>query len=168
MRNWPFAYAALNNPKKYEQVAGEVGVAPLPSWEGRAPVSVLGGHILVISAFSKNPAAALQLADYLSSTEVVKQDATDFSLAPALVDLWKDPEVLKALPASADLKSAIFNAKVRPVTPNYADVSAAISKNVNRALRRSLDPQTALTTANDEMQQALDDVYHSSLSDGGG
>jgi multiple sugar transport system substrate-binding protein len=159
MRNWPFANAALDNPEKFPHVAGHVGVAPLPSWEGHAPVSVLGGHILVISAFSKNPAAALQLVDYLSSAEVIKQDATDFSLAPPLVDLWKDPEVQKALPAYADLRSAIFNAKSRPVTPNYSEVSAAISKNVNRALRGSLDPQTALATANDEIQQALADAY---------
>jgi multiple sugar transport system substrate-binding protein len=159
MRNWPYAYAALNDRTKYPDVAGNVGVAPLPSWQGQAPSSVLGGHILVISAFSKNTAGALQLVDYLSSAEVIKQDATDFSLAPALVDLWNDPQVQKSLPAFSDLRSAIFNAKARPVTPNYADVSEAISKNVNRALRGSLDPQSALATANDEMQEALDEAY---------
>jgi multiple sugar transport system substrate-binding protein len=156
MRNWPYAYAALNNSNKYPSVAGHVGVAPLPSWQGQRPVSVLGGHILVISAFSKNTAGALQLVDYLSSPAVIKQDATDFSLAPALADLWDDPQVQKALPAYGDLRSAIFDATTRPVTPNYPDVSAAISKNVNRALRGSLDPQTALATANDEIQEALD------------
>ena len=162
MRNWPYAYAALNDRKNYPAVAGNVGVAPLPSWEGQAPTSVLGGHILVISAFSKNTAGALQLVDYLSSAAVIKQDATEFTLAPALVNLWRDRQVQRALPAFSDLRSAIFDAKTRPVTPNYAEVSAAISKNVNRALRGSLDPQTALTTANDEMQEALDDAYRSS------
>jgi multiple sugar transport system substrate-binding protein len=159
MRNWPYAYAALNNPNKYPDVAGHVGVAPLPSWQGQRPVSVLGGHILVISAFSKNTAGALQLVDYLSSPTVIKQDATEFSLAPALADLWDDPRVQKALPAYNDLRSAVFDAKPRPVTPNYPDVSAAISKNVNRALRGSLDPQTALATANDEIQEALDKAH---------
>ena len=161
MRNWPYAYSALNDRRNYPDVAGNVGVAPLPSWQGQAPTSVLGGHILVISAFSKNTAGALQLVDYLSSAEVIKQDATEFSLAPALRDLWRDRQVQRALPASNDLRSAIFDAKARPVTPNYAEVSAAISKNVNRALRGSLDPQTALTTANDEIQEALDDAYRS-------
>jgi multiple sugar transport system substrate-binding protein len=157
MRNWPYVHAALNK-KEYPKVAGKVGVTPLPRWEDRAPVSVLGGHILVISAFSENPGAALKLVDYLSSADVVKQDAIDFSLAPALVDLWQDRDVQHALPAFSDLKSAVEDAKLRPETPNYPAISEAIHKNVNRALN-GLAPEDALEAANDEMQQALDDAY---------
>ncbi len=158
MRNWPYAYAALQDPVEYPKVAGDVGVAPLPRWNDRAPVSVLGGHVLVVSAFSDNPAAALKLVDFLSSADVLKRDAAEFSLAPARQDLWDDPEVQKALPAFSDLKSAIFDAKSRPVTPNYQAVSAAISKNVNRALRGQ-PPDEALELANDEMQRALDEAF---------
>jgi multiple sugar transport system substrate-binding protein len=157
MRNWPYAYVSL--PAKYPKIAGHFGVAPLPSWNDRAPISVLGGHILVISAFTEHPGAALKLVDYLSSRQVIKQDATEFSLAPSLLDLWEDPEVERALPAFDVLKSAIFTARSRPVTPEYQAISAAISKNVYRALRGSLDPETALATADDEMQQVLDDAY---------
>ncbi len=158
MRNWPYAYAALQDDEAHPGVAGAVGVVPLPSWGTRAPVTVLGGHVLVVSAFSDNPAAALRLVDFLSSAEVVKRDAIEFSLAPALVGLWDDPEVQRALPVFDDLKRAIFTARSRPVTPNYEAISAAIYKNVNRALR-GVPPEEALEAAQDEMQQALDEVY---------
>jgi len=129
----------------------------LPTWSDGPPASVLGGHLLVISAFAENPGAALTLVDFLSSPQVMKQDATEFALAPALTALYADREVQAALPAFADLKAALDSAQVRPVTPNYQAVSDAISTNVNRALQGSLDPREALATANDAMQQALDE-----------
>ena len=155
MRNWAPVYAALEDRRGYPKVAGSVGVVPLPSWGGGPPVSVLGGHVLVVSAFSRKPAAALKLVDFLSSAQAVKQDAIDFSLAPALVDQWEDPEIQKALPIFGDLKSAVFNAKSRPVTPNYSAVSRAIYTNVNRALQGYQEPQDALKQADDEMRRAL-------------
>jgi multiple sugar transport system substrate-binding protein len=156
MRMWPYAYAELQNPAKFPQAAGKVGVAPLPSWAGRTPVSVLGGHMLVISAFSKHPDAALKLVDFLSSAEVLKRDATEFSLAPALLALWNDQQVEQALPASAALRDAIFHARSRPVIPNYPEVSRAIYENVHRALRQDVTPEAALRQAQFEMQQAID------------
>ena len=159
MRNWPYAYALLDDHAAYPKVAGHVAVAPLPTWDSGPPVSVLGGHLLVISAFTKNPGAALKLVDFLSSAGIIRQDATDFSLAPALASLYRDPKVQQALPAIGDLEDAIFAARSRPVTPNYQEISDAISTNVNRALQGSLSPREALASANDAMQQALDEVY---------
>jgi multiple sugar transport system substrate-binding protein len=157
MRNWATSYAELKGGK-YPNIAGEVGVAPLPHWDGNAPVSVLGGHVLVIPAFSRNPGAALKLVDFLASRQVLKQDAVEFSLAPARVDLWDDRDVQQGLPAFAYLKSAIQTARSRPITPNYPAVSAAIYNNVNRALMRHQSPEDALDQADYEMQRALDQI----------
>jgi multiple sugar transport system substrate-binding protein len=159
MRNWPYAYTALQTSKVYSKNKSNLGVAALPSWKGRPPATVLAGHNLVISRFSQNPAAALKLVDYLSSPTIVRQNAIDQSLMPALVALWQDRKVQRALPAFARLRDAIETAKPRPVVPNYQAVSQAISTNVNRALRGDLSPEAALALANDEMQQALDSAY---------
>lgn len=157
MRNWPYVSAKLDNPKAYPEVAGRVGVSPLPLWQGRSKrASVLGGHILVISAFTKNPGAALALVNELSSRKVIERDAVDFALAPALADLWKDADVRRALPAVDDLHREIVNAKLRPMTPVYDQISQIISSQVNRALQRKLDPDNALRNANILVQQALD------------
>jgi multiple sugar transport system substrate-binding protein len=159
MRNWPYIYRKLKDGKKYADVVGHVGVSPLPRWDTRKPASVLGGHILVISAFTKNPGAALKLVDYLASRAVIKRDATEFGLAPALDDLWKDSDVQAALPAFEDLKRAIYRAKPRPITPNYQKISQAIYTNVNDALTGDITPKEALDAANDAIQQALDEAY---------
>jgi multiple sugar transport system substrate-binding protein len=159
MRNWPYVYRKLENGRTYADVAGHVGVSALPRWGGRKPASVLGGHILVISAFTKNPGAALKLVDYLSSRAVIKRDAVEFGLAPALADLWNDPDVQAALPVFGELKRAIYNARPRPITPNYQKISQAIYTNVNDALTGDITPAEALDAANDAIQQALDDAY---------
>jgi multiple sugar transport system substrate-binding protein len=164
MRQWPYAFAALQDAKAYPKAAGHFGVAALPRWEGQSTsASVLGGHVLVVSAATKNLTGALNLVNFLTSKDIIKRDATDFSLAPALSDLWDDPQVQQALPASGDLRTAIFGARTRPVTPNYQAVSEAIYKNVNRALSGALRndplPADALDTANYEMQKALDIAY---------
>jgi multiple sugar transport system substrate-binding protein len=164
MRNWSYAYTKLK--RKQYPVADHFRVAPLPRWNGQPRVSVLGGHILVISAFTKHPGAALKLVEYLSSPAVLKQDAIEFSLAPARSSLWDQKPVQRALPAFKSLRTAIETARVRPITPNYDKVSKAIYENVHDALQDratpdGVDPGTALAAGDQDMQQALDDAYRS-------
>jgi multiple sugar transport system substrate-binding protein len=85
----------------------------------------------------------------------MKRSAIESSVAPTLTDLWDDPEVQRKLPSADDLEDEISHATLRPKVPNYQDFSAAIYKNVNRALRGSLTPKKALTLANLQMDQAL-------------
>jgi multiple sugar transport system substrate-binding protein len=153
MRNWPPYMKQLldQNPS----LADDVATAPLPSWSGGGRGSVLGGHILVIPRLSKNRGAALAAVDFLSSAKIVKRNAITFFLAPALREVWEDPDVRRTLPSYAALKDEIFNATLRPRVPNYQAVSSAIYKNVNRALRGELTPERALALANAQMNQAL-------------
>jgi multiple sugar transport system substrate-binding protein len=119
------------------------------------PRRSLGGHNLVISAFSKNPEGAVKLIDFLTSPEIIKLNAAEFSLAPTLAATYDDPDVKKALPFAAELKQAVEQAKSRPVSPVYSQVSAAIYKNVNAALAGEMSPEEALKRADSEINQAL-------------
>jgi multiple sugar transport system substrate-binding protein len=152
MRNWPYAFALGNEAK---EVKGKFEVAPYPTFEGGGKAGILGGHNLVISAFSQNPEGSVALIDYLTAKEAIKRDAAEYSLAPTLVETYDDPEVKKALPFSDELKQAVEQAKSRPVTPVYNGVSQAIYKNVNRALSGQAEPQAALEAAQEEIDQAL-------------
>ena len=154
MRNWPYAYARVL--KRNPRLKGKIGVARLPGWKGGASASVLGGHIVVISAYSKNPGAALKLAGYLTSSSIIERDAVRFGLAPALTALWDDPAVAKALPAFQALKAAVFGARLRPSVSDYQSFSSAIYTNINRALTRETSPGVALDAADDRIQQTLD------------
>jgi multiple sugar transport system substrate-binding protein len=151
MRNWPYAYAIGKDNKD----APKFEVAPFPEFEGGGKAGILGGHNLVVSAYSKNPGGALALIDYLTNKESITRDAVDYSLAPVLESVYEDPAVQKALPFADQLKQAIAQAKSRPVSPVYTQISAAIYKNVNEALSGKTSPEDALKTGQSQMEQAL-------------
>jgi multiple sugar transport system substrate-binding protein len=150
-RNWPYAFAI----GKANKDAPKFEVAAYPEFEGGGKGGILGGHNLVISAFSKNPGGALALIDFLTSEESIKRDAEKYSLAPVLEATYEDPDVQKALPFAPQLKEAIAQAGSRPVSPVYTQISQAIYKNVNEALSGKVSPQEALQTGQSEMEKAL-------------
>ena len=129
-RQWPYAYALGN--KEGSKVKGKFAVAPYPEFEGGGKAAILGGHNMVISAYSKNPGGALKLIDYLTSEKRMTKNAADFSKAPVLAATYDDPAVKKALPFIDELKQAVEQAKSRPVSPVYSQISQAIYKNVNQ------------------------------------
>jgi multiple sugar transport system substrate-binding protein len=153
MRNWPYAYALGN--AKGSKVKGKFKVAPFPTFEGAGKAGILGGHNLVISAYSKNPKGAVKLIDYLTSPEVEKTYAATYSIAPVLNATYDDPDVQKALPFAQELRQAVTQAKSRPVSPVYPQISQAIYKNVNQALAGRVSAESALKTADGQINKAL-------------
>jgi trehalose/maltose transport system substrate-binding protein len=153
MRNWPYTYAL--GQKTGTKVAGKQGVMPLPQFEGGGKAGILGGHNLVISVYSDNPGAALKYADFLTSKESETTMFRDFSLAPTLAAVYDDPGVKKKIPFAAELKQAVSQAKARPVSPVYPQISQAIYKNVNEALAGRVSPEDALKNAQSQMEKAL-------------
>ena len=152
MRNWPYAYA-LN--EKAAKVKGKFKVAPFPTFEGAGKSAILGGHNSVISAYSKNPGAALKLVDFIGSPEIQTAYAAKFSLAPVKTAVYDDASVKKALPFSEELKQSISQANARPVSPVYPQISQAIYKNVNEALAGRTDAATAMKNAQSQIEKAL-------------
>src|SRR3954451_3664333 len=153
MRQWPYAYALGN--MKGSKVAGKFAVAPLPGWEGGGKAGILGGHNSVVSAYSKTPGGALKLVDYLTSEKRMTRNAVKFSKTPTLKASYADPAVKKALPFIDQLKAGVEQAKARPVSPVYTQISQAIYKNVNNALSGQTDPKSALKQAQSDMDKAL-------------
>jgi multiple sugar transport system substrate-binding protein len=153
MRNWPYAYALGN--QKGSKTKGKFKVAPFPTFEGGGKAGILGGHNLVISAYSKNPKGAVKLIDFLTSAPIETMYAAKYSIAPVLNATYDDASVQKALPFAAELKQAITQAKSRPVSPVYSQISQAIYQNVNKALAGQMSPQDALKTADASINKAL-------------
>jgi multiple sugar transport system substrate-binding protein len=154
MRNWPYAYSL--GQKKGTKVSGKFDVAPFPEWEGAGRAAILGGHNLVISQFSENPGAALALVDFLTSEEQQIQMFRDYSLAPTIAAAYDDADVQKKFDFATELKESVGQARSRPVSPVYPQISQAIYENVNEALAGRVEPAQALKTAQTEMQKALE------------
>jgi multiple sugar transport system substrate-binding protein len=153
MRNWTYAYAADNKPPT--KVKGKYKVAPLPSFEGGGKAGILGGHNSVISAYTKNPGLALKLADFYASDAFQKKALLTYSQAAIIPGVYSDPDVKKAIPYAPELLQALSQAKARPVSPVYPQISQAIYKNVNSALAGRVSPQDALKAADTAINNAL-------------
>jgi len=152
MRNWSYAYA-LN--QKAPKVRGKFDVTALPPFEGGGSAGILGGNGPILSAFSENPEGGLLFIDHLTSPETLKLNMAEYSLPSVLEETYDDPEVQEAIPYAAALKRAIEQAKPRPVSPVYTQISQAIYENVHRALGGEVSPEEALQRGNEQIEAAL-------------
>ncbi len=152
MRNWPYAYSLGNAADSV--IAGKFDVSPLPAGPGGTPAATLGGWQLAVSKYSKNPAAAADVALFLASYDEQKIRAVEGSLNPTIMSLYQDPDVLAAVPFFGSLYDVFTNAVARPSTataPNYAAVSRAFFTAVHSVL-------TGQATAADAVAEVEADV----------
>lgn len=154
MRNWPYAWSlaqAADSPIK-----GKVGIAPLPAGPGGKPAATLGGAQLGVSKYSKNVAAAAALVMYMTSAEVQKKRAIGGSYNPTIVDLYRDPEVLKANPFMGELLPVFTGAVARPATATglkYPEVSRAFWDAAHDVLSKKSSGAEALGKLEGKLKQ---------------
>lgn len=155
MRNWPYAYTLAQD--RSSPIRGKVGVIPLPRSEDDTSVSTMGGWHWAISAYTKNPKAALALLKIVSSAESQKKGLTLMGRAPSRTALYDDPDVLAQAPYLAEFKEIFLLARPRPASQTkrqYAQVSKAIYNATYNVLRGDSDGATAVA----ELQQRLERI----------
>ncbi|GLQ55708.1 ABC transporter substrate-binding protein [Devosia nitrariae] len=127
MRNWPYAYSLGNGDDS--AVKDLFDVAPLPAGEGEGARSAatLGGWNVAVSKYSPDPDAAIELALFLSSSEVQKERAIMQSNLPTIEALYDDAEVAEAQPIIPAWKEIFQNAVPRPSAPTKTDYNEVSS-----------------------------------------
>ena len=144
MRNWPYVYQLmsgqdLNNPSA---VAGKFAIAPLPAFAGQDAIAGLGGTNLGVSRFSDHAEAAKEFVRFASTTPDVQRSlATRHSLAPTMASVYRD---LDGDPVMALLGRVLPSAKPRPPTPQWAEISSVIQREVFAAYNGERDPRAAV------------------------
>ena len=137
------------------RVKDKVGVTTLPAMPGGKSVSCMGGWNWSVSAYSKNKAASVALVRWLSSPEVSKQLALKGSFHPVFPSVYKDPQVLAAVPWFADALPVVETARARPGTPMYRAISDALRINTNTVMAGVKTPQQALDEIEQRVARAL-------------
>ncbi|MDR3372812.1 MAG: ABC transporter substrate-binding protein [Ancalomicrobiaceae bacterium] len=155
MRNWPYAWSLGNGADS--PVKDKIGVVALPKGgdAGKATGS-LGGWELAVSKYSKHPAEAADLVMYLTSKEEQKRRAIGGSYNPTIAALYKDQEVLTAVPFFGALYDTFTNAVARPskVTgTNYNKVSNAFWNTAHDVLAGKLKPADAVVQLESELKK---------------
>lgn len=114
MRNWPYALALANRPES--PVAGKVGIAPLPHGDHGTSSATLGGSQLAVSRYSRAPEAAIDLVRTLTSADEQKRRAIKAGFNPSIERLYRDSELLAAVPSLIELQSIFAGSVARPST----------------------------------------------------
>jgi multiple sugar transport system substrate-binding protein len=156
MRNWPYAYALMEDSSA-SRVAGRFAVVPMPAAPGGRATAALGGAQLAINAHSDHPEAAWAVIEYLTRPEQMLERARGVGQFPTRRALYDDSALAHALeipPAQA--RAVIEHAVPRPVTPVYTQLSDILQVDLHRALTRQQEPAAALAHAAAEMQALLD------------
>jgi multiple sugar transport system substrate-binding protein len=151
MRNWPYAYAL----GKKSKIGSKFGITTFPGFSGQQGAGVVGGYNLGISAYSKNPSGALAFIEFATKADQQKIMATEASLPPTVASVYDDPAVKKAMPFADQLRTAITQAKARPVSPVYPQITEAVYNNVYDVLQGNASPDDAAKKMNDEITKAL-------------
>ncbi|NLV77761.1 MAG: ABC transporter substrate-binding protein [Rhodococcus sp.] len=139
LRTWPGFYTDGES----SSIAGNYGIAVLPGVDGPG-VSTLGGYNVGISAFSDAPATARDFLEFMQTRQSQTYYA-EVGGAPVLAEVYDDPQILEQFPYFSTLKEALENAKPRPSSPYYSNVSKAISDNSYAAIRGEKTVEQALT-----------------------
>ena len=155
MRNWPYAYAILQD-RSQSSVAGHFAATAMPAGPNGRSTAALGGSALAINAFSDQVDEAYQLIEFLLQPEQMIERARiagQFPPRPALYDAAALADAL--LMPAADALHVIQQAVPRPVTPVYSQLSELLQIGLHRALTRQQEPRTALRDAAASMRALL-------------
>ncbi|GGE26060.1 putative ABC transporter-binding protein [Pullulanibacillus camelliae] len=154
-RNWPYMWADANDKDK-SKIVGKVGVAVLPAGDNGS-ASSLGGWQMGINKYSKHPKEAWEFLKFMTGKEGEKILAINGGSAPAIMSLYKDPDVLKANPffKQKGFTDAVANAVSRPVAPNYQEISSIIQIELSKMLAGKETPEKAAANMDQKMKAAM-------------
>ncbi|WP_435388999.1 ABC transporter substrate-binding protein [Halomonas maura] len=154
LRNWPYVWALANG--EGSEVAGKIGMAPLPHGPEGESRATLGGWNVAVSRYSEHPALAADLAAYITAAPQQKAHAVKMGRNPTIEALYQDEEVLASNPAMGDLYESLAGGVPRPsaVTGDaYARVSNAFFNRTHQVLSGDLDGAGAVRQLGRELER---------------
>jgi multiple sugar transport system substrate-binding protein len=145
-RNWPYAWAVANDPKK-SKIAGKIGVGSLPAFHRHSSASTLGGWQFGINNYSMHAQEAWRFIQFMTSRETQKILALDAGLAPTRRSVYQDPEVQKKRAHLNAFLPAFENARPRPLSPVYPMISQELQRFFSQAITESGSDISEMATA---------------------
>lgn len=158
MRNWSFVYGLLESPETSKVRPEQVGISTIPVDDaGQESFSGLGGWNFLVNAASEDMLDEIwTFIEYMTSAESQKTFALESARLPTLTALYEDDELLEKVPVAALGKEALRNARPRPISPYYSDMSLVMSGYFNDALTGSVSVGEALSSMQGELQDIVD------------
>lgn len=169
MRNWPYALPLVEGEGEDDpsEVAGNVGIAPLPTFEGGPDtISTLGGLNNALSTLSDNPEDATDFIVWAATDEGPQNILADMQPPPTMASIYEE--------RSDDRLYGLLNeirdeARARPPVPGYNSFSLAVQENLYPVYSQGADMDSALQEVNQAAEDALvEDVDIEEEAEGAG
>ncbi|CAN5856037.1 hypothetical protein BH18ACT11_BH18ACT11_27460 [soil metagenome] len=150
--------ALLASPETSKVRPEQVGISTIPVSEaGKESFSGLGGWNFLVNAASEDKLDEIwTFIEYMSSAESQKTFALESARLPTLKTLYEDDDVLEEVPVAARGKASLENARPRPISPYYSDMSHVMAEYFNEALKGSAPVGQALQGMQGELQNIVD------------
>jgi multiple sugar transport system substrate-binding protein len=142
--NWTYMFDLANDPNE-SQVAGQIDIAHTPKGPAGAP-GVNGSMGMAIANGSQNQDSAWKYIKFMTSQKIQNQ------YAKLSLPIWKSSydqkEVVQALPQVVPVAKEQLNDMIlRPVVPQYNEVSHTLQVEIQQALTGDKSPKQALDDA---------------------
>ncbi|MEU0530174.1 ABC transporter substrate-binding protein [Amycolatopsis tolypomycina] len=167
--NWPYVFASYAQEKP--QDLAHFKWARYPSVEpGRPSRVTIGGFNLAISTYSRHKPEAFEAALCLRNAANQKYQALVDGIPPSIASVYDDtkpldpakpadagtnPTMADQYPMKADIRAALADAAVRPLTPAYQNLSTVISNVLSPP--SEIDPAATAQ----QLREALTDALNS-------
>jgi multiple sugar transport system substrate-binding protein len=158
MRNWSFVYGLLSDPETSRVRPDQVGIAPLPVADrGDESFSGLGGWNFLVNATSEDKLDEIwAFIEFMAAPEQQRTFALESARHPTLRSLYEDEAVLEKLPVARLGREVLENARPRPVSPYYSDMSLEMAEQFNAALKGDKPVGEALEELQRELHNIVD------------
>ncbi|MGC8869709.1 MAG: extracellular solute-binding protein [Brevinematia bacterium] len=130
---WGLPLVMLNDPTQSKTV-GQWRITLMPSIDGKHPYTVSGPMGWAVSAGSKHKEEAIKFIFFMADREGAKKAAIEQGVVPGWASLFKDKDVIKAIPGINDMLEQGKYVVNRPRVPWYHDFSTMFAKELNSAL----------------------------------
>lgn len=149
--------AVINGPwavRDYQSAKIDVGVAPLPKYNGKEAVTLIGVKGWYLSAYSKYPKYATDLMKFLTSKEALKSRFQETGEIPPHKELIEDP-IIKDDPLVNGFAQQAKSGIPMPSIPEMGAVWEPINNAHDFVAAGKQTPEKALTDAVKLIQEKL-------------
>jgi multiple sugar transport system substrate-binding protein len=127
------------------KVAGKLGYAALPY--SKNTYGTLALWSWCVTADSKHPKEAFQLAAWLTSTDTEKKMTLKDGQISAVTSLFSDPDLTSKMPWLPGLSQALQNSATQPLNDNAPKLSDKMAEVLSGVFTGAMTPQSALDAA---------------------
>lgn len=151
MRNWAFAWPAMQEPGPESVVQDAFDAVPIPGLNGPG-TGTLGGNNLALSAYSHHKTEARSFIAFMHSEAVQHTWMSQTNTPTSWNSAYQDEELMSAAPHLIPQREALDSVRPRPVSPRYNDVTDAVQKHVHAALTGAKTVDEAVTDLQEELE----------------